>query len=137
MDDFAGSYFTRDELKCPCCGQCVLAPGFLAKLNEIRVELGNAMVPTSACRCPEHNAKVGGRGKSFHLINSPHITGLQGACAVDISTIRWPDAKRNKLIRLAREGGWSLGIANSFIHLDRRIDYPETKWPRRAEWTYP
>ena len=129
-------YFTTKELACPCCGECILAPGFLDKLNEIRVALGNPMVINSGCRCPKHNAKVGGKGKSFHLINAPELTGLTGACAVDVSTVRWPEAKRRKLIALARAGGWSLGIADSFIHLDRRIDYPEMKWPRRAEWTY-
>ncbi|MDY3551380.1 D-Ala-D-Ala carboxypeptidase family metallohydrolase [Gemmata sp. JC717] len=131
-----GSYFTTDELKCKCCGQCVLAPGFLDKLNEIRERLGNMMIINSGCRCERHNAALGGKGRSFHLINAPRLTGLVGACAVDVSTVRWPDAKRDKLIRLARKGGWSLGIATSFIHIDRRTDYPETKWPRRAEWTY-
>lgn len=130
------SYFTHDELKCPCCNECVLMEGFLDKLNEIREALGNPMIVNSACRCLKHNMKVGGKGKSFHLINAKDITGLTGACAVDISTFMWPDAKRDKFLALARVGGWSVGLANSFIHIDRRVDYPESGWKRRAEWTY-
>lgn len=130
------NYFSPIELVCPCCGECLLMGGFLDKLNGLRAAMGNPLVVTSCCRCLKHNAKVGGKKKSFHLINAKEITGMTGACAVDISTIMWPDAKREKFLRLVRDGGWSVGVANSFIHIDRRTDYPESGWKRRAEWTY-
>jgi hypothetical protein len=130
------SYFSTDELKCPCCGECLLMGGFLDKLNEIRQALGSAMVINSACRCMKHNLAVGGKGKSFHLINEQGVTGLAGCCAVDVSTFMWPNSKREKFLKLARDGGWSVGVANSFIHIDRRTDYPDSGWKRRAEWTY-
>src|SRR4051794_21146899 len=119
------SYFTTDELACPCCGECLLIEGFLDKLNEFRESFGSPMHVNSGCRCLKHNAAVGGKGKSFHLINAKHLTGLTGSCAIDVSTLLWPKAKKDTFLRLAREKGWSVGIANTFFHIDRRTDYPE------------
>ena len=130
------SYFTTRELACPCCGECVLMEGFLDKLNELREAFGYPMRVNSGCRCLKHNAAVGGVGKSFHLINAKHLNGIAGACAIDVSAVGWTASKRDRFLSLARAGGWSVGIANSFIHIDRRTDYPEAKWPRRAEWRY-
>lgn len=130
------NYFSQEELRCPCCGECLLMEGFLDKLNAIREALGNPMIVNSCCRCIKHNLAVGGKGKSFHLINARDITGMSGSCAADISTLMWPDAKRDKFLKLVRDAGWSVGVANHFIHIDRRIDYPESGWMRRAEWTY-
>lgn len=130
------SYFTKEELQCPCCGECLLMGGFLDKLNEFREAFGSPMIINSACRCMKHNLAVGGRGKSFHLINEQKLTGLAGCCAVDVSIFMWSQAKRDKFLALARADNWSVGVAKSFIHIDRRIDYPESGWKRRGEWTY-
>ncbi|WP_435007974.1 D-Ala-D-Ala carboxypeptidase family metallohydrolase [Tundrisphaera lichenicola] len=126
------NYFLPVELECPCCKQCLLMEGFLDKLNELREALGNPMVVNSCCRCVRHNAAIGGAHKSFHLINAQLVTGLTGACAADISTLMWPDAKRAKFLKLAREMGWSIGHGASFIHIDRRVDHGHSI----TEWHY-
>ena len=111
-------------------------PGFLDALNNLREKLGHALHINSACRCLEHNAAVGGKGKSFHIINAKEITGMTGACAVDVSILGWANKKRDAFLKIVREDGWSVGVAKTFIHIDRRIDYPESGWTRRGEWTY-
>jgi uncharacterized protein YcbK (DUF882 family) len=130
------NYFSQKELACPCCGECLLMGGFLDKLNNLRETLGHPLVVTSGCRCPKHNQFVGGAKKSLHLINSKETTGMSGACAVDVSTRGWSDEKRATFLKTVRERGYSVGVAKTFIHIDRRTDYPESGWTRRAEWTY-
>lgn len=110
--------------------------GFLEKLIELRIAFGQPMNINSGCRCPEHNSAVGGVKRSFHLFDSAHTNGIPAACAVDVRIWGWSAAKRENFLKLARARGWSVGVAKSFIHIDRRTDYPAAGWSRRAEWTY-
>lgn len=69
-------FFSDDELRCKCrkCnGQ--MNPTFMAKLVQLRSELGQPMHLSSAYRCPEYNALVSHTGT-----DGPHTTGR----AVDI-----------------------------------------------------
>ncbi len=118
-------YFTDDELKCKCgCGALVVADGFETKLHNLRVSFGLPMIVTSCCRCPEHNKKEGGAMPTHSFVGSYHLTNhmvSNGTCAIDIKRQGYDyDAK---LISIALATGWSVGIAKTFIHLDRRIDY--------------
>ena len=114
------TYFTSDELRCQGSGKLQLAPGFGESLLGLRVDLDEVMLVNSACRSAEHNADIGGHPRSLHVCDEPHHpTG--GCCAIDI---RANDAAyRARLVGLALERGWSVGVANTFIHLDRRTDY--------------
>lgn len=112
--------FSDKELACRHCGELKLAPGFAEKLLELRLELGLSMIPTSCCRCAEHNRKEGGKAGSFHLTyNLKYL--VAGTCAIDF--VRRGSEYDRKLIALALRLGWSIGIAKTFIHLDRRSDY--------------
>ncbi len=112
--------FTDNELACRHCGVLKIAPGFADKLKELRLKLGLPMTITSCCRCPGHNKSVKGSPRSFHLTeNAAYPTG--GTCAVDVKR-RGADYDR-QLVAVAIALGWSVGIAKSFIHLDRRADY--------------
>ena len=114
--------FTDKEIACPCCGQIVLAKGMEEKTVELRTKLNAKMIINSFCRCIFHNAEVGGHPCSLHLTVNPKWK-TYGNCAMDVK--KGTDAYNDKLIKLALELGWSVGLANSFIHLDRRIDYTE------------
>jgi len=128
------SCFTHEELACRCgCSILNLSQGFLEKLTTLREYVHHPMSITSGCRCPEHNKAINGKPDSFHLISHPW-----GCCAVDVSMYGWPSQKRWKFIKTALDQGWSIGLnwQKSFIHLDRRSDYPATKWPEPVFFPY-
>jgi hypothetical protein len=120
-------HFSHAELACPRSRAVALAPGFGDALDRLRDAYGLAMVLTSACRSAEHNARIGGHARSLHLIGNPHWRC--DTCAVDVRMVDGP--ARGRLIALAWERGWSVGIAPSFLHLDRRtavVGLPQTTW---------
>ena len=119
MTKLIGKYFTKDELKCKCgCGAFELAEGFIDKLIELRTVLDKPMIVNSCCRCDNNNIMSGGAKGSYHRVTN-YIS--KGTCAIDIKRKNYEyDAK---LISIALELGWSIGLAKTFIHLDRRSDY--------------
>ena len=115
-------HFSRSELACPTTDQVRLAAGFGEALERLRVELDEPMHLTSACRSPLHNAKINGHPQSLHLtINS--LWGTGGTCAVDVGANN--GEFKAKLITLALDQEWSVGVASNFIHLDQRSRYTE------------
>ena len=84
------------------------------------MELGEPIYLTSACRSPLHNAKVWDHPRSLHLTVNDHW-GTGGTCAVD--AVATDGQYRAKLITLALDQEWSVGVASNFIHLDRRSRY--------------
>ena len=110
-------HFSHSELACPTTDQVRLAAGFGEALERLRVELDEPIYLTSACRSPLHNAKINGHPQSLHLVvNSLWATG--GTCAVDVA-----GQHKTKLISLALDQEWSVGVASNFIHLDPRSRY--------------
>ncbi|MEA2037039.1 MAG: D-Ala-D-Ala carboxypeptidase family metallohydrolase [Nanoarchaeota archaeon] len=108
--------FTKEELQCRASGQYRLAKGFVDALQALRVELDESMYVSSCCRSTEHNKTVGGAPGSFHICD-----GSDGCCAIDISIKS--SAYAAKLVKLALNKGWSVGVSSKFIHLDRRTDF--------------
>lgn len=119
-------YFTEEELQCPSGKVVKLAEGFGEKLDELRGALGKPIVLTSACRTTAHINWLLQRGypastNSFHLIDNPKYG--TDTCAVDITM---PDSVyRKDIIKLALEEGWTVGVAKTFVHIDRRSDYTD------------
>ena len=112
--------FTFHELMCKGTGKMELAPGFANKLIELRETWDKPMIVNSCCRSFVHNAKIGGNPKSLHVYDTPFWpTG--GTCAIDIS-MKDP-IQRAAFVKLALEMGWWAGINETFVHLDRRIDF--------------
>lgn len=113
------AHFYYHELQCPCCMRCEYDDEFLRKLELVRVEYGKAMTPTSGCRCPIHNQKVGGAADSLHLMVLP----VQKSRAVDIAVANKWD--RYKLVELALKHGFTgIGIGADYIHIDTRTTTP-------------
>ena len=120
-------HFSHAELACPRTRAVVLAPGFGEALDALRDSYGLAMPLTSACRSAEHNARIGGHPRSLHLIANAHWRC--DTCAVDVAMADGPS--RGRLIELAWDRGWSVGIAPGFLHLDRRtavLGLAQTTW---------
>jgi len=119
-------YFTEEELQCPSAKIVKLADDFGQKLDDLRELLDRPMTLTSACRTSAHINWLLERGypasaNSFHLIDNPKYG--TDTCAVDVSV---PDSEyRKELIKVALQEGWTVGVAKSFIHIDKRSDYTE------------
>lgn len=121
-------YFKREDFACKCgCGKNEIQDSFIAKLDDLREELGFPLKVNSGYRCPEHNRKVSGTGES-----GPHTTGR----AADLSVDR---GRAYMTVYVAMKNGFTgIGIqqkgAGRYIHLD---DLPnDIKQPRPTIWSY-
>jgi hypothetical protein len=121
--DFDGDWrwknFTPRELSCQCGGRFCAGsywhdPGFLDAAQAVRDETGSLKV-TSAHRDPIWNARVGGAPRSQHKTIAVDL-GLAGHDHFAL------------LDAAIRHGFTGIGLARSFIHLDRRV--------RPARWDY-
>lgn len=112
-------YFPENEVRCKGTGVIKMDKRFADLLVETRHEWKKPLVPNSVCRTPSHNDKVGGHPSSLHLTENPkHKTN--GTCAVDISWVNWSRQERLNFAKFCWKKGWSVGLHNSFIHLDLR-----------------
>lgn len=114
-------HFTKDELACKCgCGM-LPTQEFMERVETLRVAFGKPMRVTSAARCPDHNDRVSGTGRT-----GPHTTGR----AIDLG-VRGQDAF--EVVRLALMLGFTgIGVAQKgasrFIHLDDLTAGRPTIW---------
>ena len=113
-------HFSRSELACPTTDQVRLDAGFGEALEKLRNQFDGPIYLTSACRSPSDNAMVREHPRSLHLIVNGHC-GTGGTYAVDVAATE--GECRAKLITLALDQNWSVGVASNFIHLDRRSRY--------------
>jgi zinc D-Ala-D-Ala carboxypeptidase len=135
-------YFPVRELECKCgCGTVKLDTRFAALLPALRQAWGRPLTPTSVCRCPKHNAAVGGHPRSLHLTENSHWP-TTGSGAADISWRGWPTEDQLQFARLAHSQGLRVGLHNGFIHVDigrllghnpRPFVYGEWSAPFRVE----
>jgi uncharacterized protein YcbK (DUF882 family) len=101
--------FSVDELKCRCCGECLMDGDFMKRLQLLRDVWGKAMKIVSGYRCEAHNKAVGSTEKSLHRLGR----------AADIFIERGGD--RYELVDLAIAHGFmGIGVAKTFIHVDDR-----------------
>lgn len=111
-------HFSHIEAACHCCGRIVSREAVLkaAQMMEaVRAKLGGKPIKVlSWCRCPRHNAKVGGASDSFHM------KGL----AVDFTCKHLTPAEVQDALK-DHLGG--LGSYLGFTHIDCR--------GKRARWT--
>ena len=110
------NYFTRKELECKCCGQCLISDDLLGRLNQAREMAGIPFIITSGYRCQNHNDKVGGKP------NSAHTTGQ----AVDIAFKN--SNQCFKILKALYDAGFKrigINFAKSFIHCDVDCSKPQ------------
>ena len=100
------SFFTEDEMKCPCCGKTIMDVAFIKYLNMARFLAGFPFVVSSGYRCPDHNKKVGSTSTN-------HTSGM----AADI---RCTDSReRYEMVQAMIGAGMiGLGIGLNYIHCD-------------------
>ncbi|MDR1691217.1 MAG: hypothetical protein LBR35_00030 [Rickettsiales bacterium] len=114
-DDNGKILFSSKELQCKRTKDGLLCEHFRKSLKELRTLYGNKMTITSCCRSVEHNIAVGGAKNSHHIYD---ISKNIKTCAADIA--RPTGDLCAKLVHLALDMGFSVGIAKTFIHIDLR-----------------
>lgn len=119
--------FSKDELKCKCCGAHVIVEEFLDRLQKLRLDFGKPIKISSGYRCSKHNNEVSDTG-----LTGVHTTGR----AVDIMIDR---KNAYDLLHLALLYGFTgVGIKQHgptetrFLHLD---DCPD-RMIRPTIWSY-
>lgn len=121
-------HFRIEEFACKCgCGQNLINQSFVAKLDDLREELGFPLPISSGYRCPDHNRKV-----SFTGEFGPHTTGK----AADVKVDR---LRAYELLAIAAARGFTgIGIqqkgAARYIHLDTLEN--DLNQPRPTIWSY-
>lgn len=119
-------HFTYEELQCPLSKEIECQPGFIFELEKLRKEYAKPMLVTSCCRSEARNKMIGGHPKSLHMMENPfyQVGGkpLQ-TCAIDIQR---PDGvSLYRLIAIAVQNSWTVGVSDTFIHLDMRSRFLE------------
>lgn len=113
-------YFKREEFACKCgCGYDPVDTELLFILTSIRESFGQPVTITSGCRCPNHNAYVGG------VVNSQHIFGK----AADVIVRGVAPQVVGAFLEQMYPDKYGIGVASNFVHVDSRDDKPR-------RWTY-
>lgn len=76
MGTKVSEHFTREEFAChDGCGFDTVNSELLDMLENLRKHFGKPIIINCGCRCDKHNAAVGGKPKSQHLLgNAADIT---------------------------------------------------------------
>lgn len=104
--------FSRPEFVCKCgCGRAEMHAAVMQSLQQLRTHVGRPFNITSGYRCPDHDARVSGRGA--------HVSG----CAVDIQAsgdLALAIMENARRFGFDRIGAAQFGPhAQRFIHLDQ------------------
>ena len=103
------SHFKRSDFACKCCGKIVVNDHLIAKLEELRRELGDVKIYiTNGYRCPRHNKEVRGAHSSYHM------KGI----AVDIKVEHYRPAEIAEVAKMV--GFTGIGIYQTWTHIDLR-----------------
>lgn len=108
------------ECKCSECTETLVDMDHVAKLQQLRYDLGSAITINSAYRCPSHNSAVGG------AVDSQHLQGT----ATDIVVSDMPPDE----VADACEKFDGLGRYDTFTHIDSRGS--KARWDKRTQSEY-
>lgn len=104
-------HFVRKEFACPDqCGFDAVDVELLAVLEDIRFAFDKPLIINSACRCAQHNAKIGGSPKSQHLLGKAADIRVEGFT---------PEKVYNYLLKIY-PNKFGLGLYDTWVHVDVR-----------------
>ncbi len=119
-DDQLSDHFQEWEFRCPHCGRGRVDGHVVLGAEVIRKAIG-PFTPSSAWRCPVHNAAVGGGSHSQHLFGK----------AIDV-----PQPRKYNIFemfeavleaKVFKAGGIGVYEERGFIHCDIRVSGP-ARW---------
>ncbi|SUW63282.1 Peptidase M15 [Buttiauxella agrestis] len=103
-------HFNRSEFACKCgCGFSAVDKELNAVLEDVRTHFNSPLVIDCACRCPSHNADVGG------VADSQHVYGM--AADIKVNGVS-PDDVASYIEKAHPNGG--VGRYDTFTHVDVR-----------------
>lgn len=106
-------YFSnKDKIACSCCGKIIVANELLVMMDKLREFVGKPIIVHCVYRCPKHNADVGGKETSQHLLGHAcdfHIKGL------DMKELHRIAHSLHGVDNILYGG---LGYYDTFIHID-------------------
>lgn len=105
-------HFSRSEFKCKCgaCDFSAVDIELVKVLEDIREHFGAPIKINSACRCPDHNANVGGAKRSKHLYGIAAdivVAGVEPSDVYQYINDRWT-------------GKYGVLEYRTFVHIDMR-----------------
>jgi uncharacterized protein YcbK (DUF882 family) len=105
------TYFDREEFACKCkCGFDTVDYTLLKIVTDVREFFGRPVRVNSACRCEEHNKKIGGSPRSQHKLGKAADIVVDGVEPSEVA--RYLDNKYKD-----KHG---VGDYASFTHVDSR-----------------
>jgi len=109
---------TKDFLSCKCCNAFNYNDRFWRLMQQLRWVVDKPFYTDrkggSGFRCSIYNKQIKGAKDSRHLHGD----------ALDVSTHGWSGNERYYLVREAIHLGFSVGIYQSWVHLDLRPGLP-------------
>ena len=103
--------FHREEFECRCqCGMDIVDAELISTLQELRDHYNKKITISSGCRCPAHNAAIGGAVDSFHT----------KAKAADIKVANTPPIAIYHYIDRKYPNKYGLILYKTFVHIDVR-----------------
>jgi hypothetical protein len=111
--DWRWPNFSPAEIACRGTGKLLVDPAAMDKLQALRTALGKPLILNSAYRSPEHNARVGGKPASQHLLGRAFDVSM-----ANHDPARFEAAARNAGFTgfghypMKRDGRWN------FMHID-------------------
>lgn len=115
-----GKYFSTREFTCRCNNkECItqrISIDLVNRLEKVREEFGAPIRVTSGFRCAAHQASLRGSGIKTATGTSTHELGE----AADIQTMQ---SNKDGLEEVAQKHFESIGIANTFLHVDTRLGH--------------
>lgn len=107
-------HFFPHEFRCHCgCGDDAVSEDLISALEDLRLSLDRPIIILSGKRCAEHNAKVGGKKDSQHLLGN----------AADIVVEKMPLTRlflKAAGVAAFHSGGIGLYPDQRFLHVDVR-----------------
>jgi uncharacterized protein YcbK (DUF882 family) len=111
--------FKQEEFSCKCgCGESRISPTVLLICQIVRDHFKSPTIILSGCRCEKHNAEVGGKPYSQHLVKQ--VDKMSHAADIEVIGVKHPEVYHflNKLFK----NSLGLGLYEWGVHIDDRID---------------
>lgn len=119
-------YFSTSEFSCRCnfpeCKKQRISKTLISRLDQVRVDLKQPLIVTSAYRCTRYQAFL--RSAGVNTVVAKVSTHEQGHAADVVPK----DGKLDGFEAIASKYFDSIGIAKNFLHLDLRVG--------RRRWDY-